>query len=271
MSKFNIEHCFDEGYYNSVIERARARGTIKRFVNEIIIEGLDVERLQDESKSGEQILYASNHKSHLDYIILGEIIHRNKLPTPRYAAGHNLLAWPISSLIDFRRMGAFSIDRKNKSQEYLRNLYKYIQDLTTNGENILFFPEGGRSYNESYMKPKTGLVRTVLEAIEKQERAGRKIKVNIVPIHIDYDSVIEKDIFPLLDGAKKIPIIGTGLYYSLDLFAFAKRYFSTKKGNVYVKFGDSINIRNLGTNKKQIADRIMELIKWLGEKEHLSF
>ena len=258
---FDVAHRYDEKYLHSFIERAEKRKTLRKFVDEIITEGLNSTSLKEKIEMGNRILYASNHKSHLDYLLLGYVIYKSGLPMPRFAAGQNLLIWPINALIDFRKMGAFSIDRKNNEFSYRRNLYQYIQKLESEGEHILFFPEGGRSYNGKYMEPKTGLVRAVLDEVKKE-----KIKVDVVPIHIDYDVVMEREIFSLLEKAKEIRFVEKGFYYALDFYAVLKRYFSTEKGKVYIKFGDPINIRNLGECKKKVAGEIMHLIKLLGEK-----
>ncbi len=259
LEKYKIPHCFDKEYFNNVINRAKRKKTINKFVEDIVIGGLDNNlNLEKITNKGGRILYASNHKSHLDYIILGYVIAMNNLPIPRFAAGENLLCWPLNKIIDFRKMGAFSIDRKkNGNIEYLRELYKYIGNLIENKENILFFPEGGRNYNEGYRKPQTGLIRAVMNAVDKNN-----IKVYVEPIHIKYDIVAEDEIFSSLKKVKFKSIF----YYLLDSYALTKRYFGKEKGKIYIKFGSPAEIKELGKNKKEVADKIIDMIIKIGEE-----
>ncbi len=254
LEKYKIPHCFDKGYFDEVIKRAKRKKTINRFVDEIIIGGLDnATNLEKITKEDGRILYASNHKSHLDYLVLGYVIATNNLPVPRFAAGENLLCWPVNKIIDFRKMGAFSIDRqKNGNREYLKELYKYIGSLVKNKENMLFFPEGGRNYNNDYRKPQTGLIRAVMNAV-----SNNNIKVYVEPININYDIVAEEGIFSSL---KKVKFKSVG-YYLLDAYALTKRYFSKEKGKIYIKFGSPTEIKDLGKDKKEVAGSIMQLIK----------
>ncbi len=280
LEKYKIPHCFDKEYFDGTIERAKRKKTINRFVDEIVIEGLDnAPNLEKIANNDGRILYASNHKSHIDYLVLGYVIATNKLPIPRFAAGENLLCWPVNKIINFRKMGAFSIDRqKNGNREYLKELYKYIGSLVKNKENMLFFPEGGRNYNnpeisikrlpleisgsetpnktqrvsDDYRKPQTGLIRAVMDAADKNN-----IKVYVEPININYDIVAENGIFSSL---KKVKFKGVW-YYLLDAYALTKRYFSKEKGKIYIKFGSPIEIKELGKDKKEVAGNIMQLIK----------
>ncbi|MBI2046744.1 LemA family protein [Candidatus Pacearchaeota archaeon] len=78
----------------------------------------------------------------------------------------------------------------------------------------------------------------------------------------------ESEIFPLLEKAKNYTLIGKPLYYLLDIYAIGKRYFSTgRNGNAYIRFGCPVDINNLGKNRKEIADEIMEQIKALKESD----
>lgn len=263
--RYNIAHCFDEKFFIDSIEWVRQNRFCERFADEIVVSGLEnlagigeSEKLERERK---RILYASNHRSHIDYVLLACVIATNNMPIPRIAAGQNLLIWPLDKIFKFRKFGAFSVDRENASYQYLKEFYLYVKKLIADGENILFFPEGGRSYDGQLKEPKSGLVGAVFDAVKTEGT-----KVDVVPIYVDYDKVAESGIFPFLEKAKNYALVGKPLYYFLDGYAIAKRYFSAgRNGNAYIRFGCPIDIKELGRNRKEIADAIMEKIKTLKE------
>jgi len=263
--RYNIAHCFDEKFFIDSIERVRQNRFCERFADEIVVSGLEnlagIKESKKVGKERKRILYASNHKSHIDYVLLTYIIATNNMLIPRIAAGQNLLIWPLDKIFKFRKFGAFSVDRANSSYQYLKEFYLYVRKIIANGENILFFPEGGRSYDGQLKEPKSGLVGAVLDAVKTEG-----IKVDVVPIYVDYDRTAESEIFPLLEKAKNYTLIGKPLYYLLDGYAIGKRYFSAgRNGNAYIRFGCPVDINKLGRNRKEIADEIMEQIKALKE------
>ena len=50
------------------------------------------------------------HKSHVDYLVLSQVLKDNNLMMPHIAAGQNLAFWPLGWL--FRSCGAFFIRRR---------------------------------------------------------------------------------------------------------------------------------------------------------------
>jgi glycerol-3-phosphate O-acyltransferase len=146
------------------------------------IERLDehVEIAQSATRSG-RVIYISNHKSHLDYLVEPLVLDDNGVRPPVIAAGINLFGGPLG-LIHRHVTGAIPIRRNTKDPAYLVTLKAYVSELL-NRHDLLFYIEGGRSYSGELKAPKTGLLHACLQA-------QRRDSV-IVPVAVAYDLVLE--------------------------------------------------------------------------------
>jgi len=81
--------------------------------------------------------------------------------------------------------GAIPIRRNTKDPAYLITLKAYVGEVLRN-HDLLFYPEGGRSYSGELKPPKTGLIHAAL----RSELPG----LVIVPTAISYDLVLEDHI-----------------------------------------------------------------------------
>jgi glycerol-3-phosphate O-acyltransferase len=120
------------------------------------IERLDehVEIAQSATRTG-RVIYISNHKSHLDYLVEPLVLDDNGVRPPVIAAGINLFGGPLG-LIHRHVTGAIPIRRNTKDPAYLVTLKAYVSELL-NRHDLLFYIEGGRSYSGELKAPKTGL------------------------------------------------------------------------------------------------------------------
>jgi glycerol-3-phosphate O-acyltransferase len=137
--------------------------------------------LARQATDGGRVLFLSNHKSHLDYLIEPLILDDNGIRPPLIAAGINLFGGPFG-LINRHVTGAIPIRRDTKDPAYLVTLKAYIAE-TLKQHDLLFYPEGGRSYSGEIKVPKTGLLHAALQS-ERQDTV-------IVPVAISYDLVLE--------------------------------------------------------------------------------
>lgn len=128
-----------------------------------------------------RVIYASNHKSHTDYLIEPLVLDDAGIRPPIIAAGINLFGGPLG-LIHKHVTGALPIRRNTKDPAYLITLKAYVAELLRK-HDLFFYPEGGRSYSGELKAPKTGLFSAVLAA----DVPGRVI----VPTAIAYDLVLE--------------------------------------------------------------------------------
>src|SRR6476646_11331325 len=131
-----------------------------------------------------RIVYASNHKSHIDYLVEPLALDDNGVRPPLIAAGINLFGGPLG-LLHRHVTGAIPIRRNTKDPAYLITLKAYVAELLKK-HDLFFYPEGGRSYSGELKPMKTGLINAALSA--------ECPNLVIVPAAIAYDFVIEDHI-----------------------------------------------------------------------------
>ena len=139
-----------------------------------------VEIAQKATRSG-RVIYISNHKSHLDYLVEPLVLDDSGIRPPVIAAGINLFGGPLG-LIHRHVTGAIPIRRNTKDPAYLVTLKAYVAELLRRSD-LLFYIEGGRSYSGEMKPPKTGLLHAALLA--------ERTDVSIVPVSVAYDLVLE--------------------------------------------------------------------------------
>ena len=148
---------------------------------ELIHENLEIAR--QATRAG-RVIYISNHKSHLDYIVEPLVLVNENIRPPIIAAGINLFGGPLG-LLHRHVTGAIPIRRNTKDPAYLVTLKAYVAELLQRSD-LLFYIEGGRSYSGELKTPKTGLLHAALQA----EVPGAVV----VPLAVAYDVVLEDHI-----------------------------------------------------------------------------
>ncbi len=131
-----------------------------------------------------RLVYASNHKSHTDYLVEPLVLDDNGIRPPVIAAGINLFGGPLG-LLHRHVTGAIPIRRNTKDPAYLITLKAYVAEVLKR-HDLFFYPEGGRSYSGELKPAKTGLLHAALSA-ERPDLA-------IIPVAIAYDLVLEDHI-----------------------------------------------------------------------------
>jgi 1-acyl-sn-glycerol-3-phosphate acyltransferase len=144
-----------------------------------------VEIPKQASQSG-RVIYVSNHRSHLDYLVEPVVLDDNGIRPPVTAAGINLFGGPLG-LLHRHVTGAIPIRRNTKDPAYLVTLKAYVAELLQR-HDLLFYIEGGRSYTGELKAPKTGLLHAALQA--------DVANAVIVPLAVSYDLVLEDHILP---------------------------------------------------------------------------
>ncbi|MGE0704954.1 MAG: 1-acyl-sn-glycerol-3-phosphate acyltransferase [Vicinamibacterales bacterium] len=135
----------------------------------------------DAVAAGHRIVYASNHKSHIDYLVEPLALDDNGIRPPLIAAGSNLFGGPLG-LIHRHVTGAIPIRRNTKDPAYLITLKAYVAEILKK-HDLFLYPEGGRSYSGELKSLKTGLIHAALTANHPD--------LVIVPVSIAYDLVLE--------------------------------------------------------------------------------
>jgi glycerol-3-phosphate O-acyltransferase len=128
-----------------------------------------------------RVIYASDHKSHTDYLVEPLVLDDHGIRPPIIAAGINLFGGPLG-LLHKHVTGAVPIRRNTKDPAYLITLKAYVAELLR-GHDLLFYIEGGRSYSGELKAPKTGLIHAAMQSNTE--------KLVLLPMAVSYDLVLE--------------------------------------------------------------------------------
>jgi glycerol-3-phosphate O-acyltransferase len=193
------------------------------------IRGFD--KVRQASQRG-SLIFVPCHKSHLDYLILNNLIYQHHMQTPRIAAGKNLSFWPLGPI--FRGSGAFFIRRRFLGGKlYAEVLYTYIKTMVKSGYNLEFFIEGGRSRTGKIVQPKVGLLNMILRAYDE----GAASDIQFVPTFIGYDQVLEEKAYlKELEGGKKEA-------ESVGQLVKARKFLKKRYGRAYIQFSEPISLK----------------------------
>jgi glycerol-3-phosphate O-acyltransferase len=131
-----------------------------------------------------RIVYASNHKSHTDYLVEPLVLDDVGVRPPLIAAGINLFGGPLG-LLHRHVTGAIPIRRNTKDPAYLVTLKAYVAEMLKK-HDLFFYPEGGRSYSGELKPAKTGLFHAALSACQRD--------LVVIPAAVAYDLVLEDHI-----------------------------------------------------------------------------
>ena len=179
------------------------------------------------------LVYIPCHKSHIDYLVLSYLLYRHNLNLPLVAAGKNLSFWPLGPF--FRKSGAFFIRRSFRGQKFYTDVFAaYIKTLVSEGHNIEFFIEGGRSRTGKMVLPKLGLLAILMQAVEE----GYCDDLIFVPCAINYDRVLE-------EGAYLKEVKGSSKKQeNLAQLVRARSVLKKRYGTVYVKFSHPMSLKS---------------------------
>lgn len=191
------------------------------------------------------IVLLPTHSSNLDSILVGYTIDlATGMPAFSYGAGLNLFDSEFFAFF-MNRLGAYRVDRRKKNSIYLKTLGVFSKNSIKRGVNTIFFPGGTRSRSgEVEMKLKLGLLNSLIQAQRELLEENDKRKVVIVPVVINYESVLEardlmiqhlkttgQEKFTMRDKSPSI----------FEYVKFAKRLL-TRESSVYLTFGDPIDV-----------------------------
>ena len=203
----------------------------KHLFDGIVFDAKGFEKAREASQRG-PLIFVPCHKSHLDYLILNNLIYKHHMQPPRIAAGKNLSFWPLGPI--FRGSGAFFIRRRFLGGKlYAEVLYTYIKTMLKTGYNLEFFIEGGRSRTGKLVLPKLGLLNMILRAYDE----GAAPDILFVPTFIGYDQVPEEKAYlKELEGGKKEA-------ESMGQLVGARKFLKGRYGRAYIQFSDPISLQ----------------------------
>jgi glycerol-3-phosphate O-acyltransferase len=183
---------------------------------------------------GGRVVYASNHRSHCDYLIELLVLDENGVRPPIIAAGINLFGGPLG-LLHRHVTGAIPIRRNSRDPLYLITLKAYVAELLRK-HDLFFYPEGGRSYNGELKSPKTGLMQAALQAEHS--------RLVLMPVAVSYDLVLEDRILAR-QGVKRAQ-----RPFSREL-AEMVRYAVGYRSRAFVTFGQPIPLGGVDAESRR--------------------
>jgi len=216
--------------------------------NEFVIPDRILERLGDSPT-----MIVSTHRSHADYFLLGSTLYHMGLKDVRYAAGDNLTKLPYLGP-RFQGWGAFPVERhRARDRSYITKLADQFAGMLLNKQNVILFPEGGRSYKGDLMS----INQVVLGGAVLAQARDQSRDVKLLPCAISYEQLPELPYFDILQKGRTMRKPGNSwltrrlgdlLYFGPDLWAFTKLLFASRfgrsYGSLYVDFGEPFSLRS---------------------------
>lgn len=211
---------------------------IMAFVWRRIYTGMDVEqedlrRIKETVAKGATLILPT-HKSHIDYLVVSQVMLDANIMLPHIAAGQNLSFWPLGWL--FRSSGAFFIRRMFINDRFYTAIVNaYVRRLIFEGYVLEIFIEGGRSRTGKLLQPKLGMLEMALKSLAM----SNGVDIQILPTFIGYEQVIEEGSYVRESlGQKKKNESIAGLIGSTKVLI--KRY-----GRLYVRTGEPFSVAQI--------------------------
>ena len=209
--------------------------------------GENVDQPKAASRAG-RVIYASNHRSHIDWIVEPLVLDDNGIRPPIVAAGINVFGGPFG-LLHRHVTGALPIRRNSRDPVYLMTLKAYVAELLRK-HDLFVFPEGGRSYSGELKTPKTGILHAALQSEQPH--------LLIVPTAISYDLVLEDYVL----ARQKVK---RGQRAFSREVAEMVRYAVGYRSRAFVTFGKAIDVEGVDANSRRaVLDLAHTVMKTVG-------
>jgi glycerol-3-phosphate O-acyltransferase len=180
---------------------------------------------------GQSVVYVPAHRSHIDYLLLSYLLHRNGFTPPHIAAGANLNLPLVGPLL--RRCGAFFLRRSFKGEPlYAAVFHEYLHLMLIRGFPLEYFIEGGRSRNGRTLTPKAGILGMTIQSFIREHTRP----LVFVPVYLGYEKLIEGKTY-LREMAGK-PKQKESLWSLVRSARQLKKVF----GRVHVNFGEPLEL-----------------------------
>ena len=176
---------------------------------------------------------APNHRSHVDYLLLGYLCHQHDIVIPHVAGGLNLAFWPLGWFA--RKCGAFFLRRSFQGNPLYKQVFQtYLKVLVREGYLQEFFIEGGRSRTGKLRAPKMGMLSMYSQVLFEKAAAD----IRFVPVCITYETVPEQKSYAQEIGGKPKQAEKT-----MDLLKLRRFLGKGRHGRIYVHFDEPISWR----------------------------
>jgi glycerol-3-phosphate O-acyltransferase len=213
-----------------VIDRV-LRAIWARIYDAIVVDDAELDRVRAAARKGPLVIVPS-HRSHVDYLVMSQVMLQHGMLPPHIAACDNLSFFPLGTLL--RRGGAFFLRRSFKGDPLYGAVFRaYVRRLFKEGFTQEFFIEGGRSRTGKTLPPKLGLLSMLVEGWLE----SREDDAVFVPAHIAYEKIVEQGSYTReLGGAAKQKESAAGLVK-------ATKVLGGRYGKVFVTFDEPISLK----------------------------
>ena len=191
-----------------------------------------------------RVIYASNHRSHIDYLVEPLVLDDAGIRPPIIAAGINLFGGPLG-LIHKHVTGALPIRRNMKDPAYLITLKAYVSELL-HKHDLFFYPEGGRSYSGELKPIKAGLFNACLDAGVPN--------LALVPVTVAYDLVLEDHILARQQVKRRQKAFSREL---AEMVRYAVGY----RSRAFVTFGRPIPLDGVDVDSKRSVVELTRVVQ----------
>ncbi|XP_034756643.1 dihydroxyacetone phosphate acyltransferase [Etheostoma cragini] len=198
-----------------------------------------IQRLQQAIQEHPVVLLPS-HRSYMDFLLMSYILYTYDVALPVIAAGMDFMGMKFVGEM-LRMSGAFFIRRSFGGDKLYWALFsEYVKTMLRNGfAPVEFFLEGTRSRTSKSLTPKLGLLNIVMDPFLK----GEVFDVNVVPVSISYERVLEETLYAReLLGIPKPKESTSGLFK-------ARKILSEDYGSIHVYFGQPVSVRSLAQGR----------------------
>jgi len=135
---------------------------------------------------GHEIIYVPCHRSHVDYLLLSDLLYTNGIVPPHIAAGINLNLPVVGPIL--RRGGAFFMRRSFRGNALYSAVFtEYVAQLIASGYSIEYFIDGGRSRTGRLLQPKGGMISMTMRAFLRKPTRP----VLFQPVYLGYEKLME--------------------------------------------------------------------------------
>jgi glycerol-3-phosphate O-acyltransferase len=209
----------------------RALGPLHTRAWSLDVDWTALKRLQKEN-ANKSLVFLPTHRSYADPFILTKILHSIRMPRNYVLGGDNLAFFPIGTIT--RRTGGVFIRRSFRDNEvYKLAVREYMRYLVASSANLEWYMEGGRSRAGKLRRPRYGLLRYLVEAID----SGAAEDILLVPVSITYGQL--QEVGKMAAEEAGVAKAKEGLRW-LAGYAHAQR---RKLGKAYVRFGEPFSLR----------------------------
>lgn len=190
-----------------------------------------LKRMQENSKN--PIMLVPTRKSYLDMLLIGYIIFANGMKQPYFSTPSQYLEVRIINRM-LKSLGSFYVQEDNTKPLYETVLKEYISILMVDKQMIVAPIEDSRSKSGMIGKVNSRVFNYIMNTF----LTGRVQDIDIIPVTINYDRILEGETFPFeLVGEDKVK-------ESLSRFLLSARHIGKHFGKVCVNFGTKISARD---------------------------